>query len=438
MSMAVPGGLFEAAATALLDPSSSDRLGPEMLGLLRVLDCPLPAVPGAAERHRALLFRAAASFVRVFRLASEVAPGLKFFGAEVAPDAVAAEPGLPVAGVAGAGLSGLEAFEACTGEGIERLSAVEAVEDRVARQAPPAEVAPWLQPLLRSTAADPGWLAMRRQSDGGTVLVPLDLCLRRASRNRAFEPPWPLSIGCAASISPEGATLHGLLELIERDAVALWWRGGRRGRPVGLDEAAAAEAAARLALLRRHRLDRRTWLLDITTDVGVPSVAAVSFGRDGGGFCLGTAARPDLAGAASAAIMEMAQSELAIEVAEAKRRERGDAALNAADHVHLRRFRGIHAGRCALVHPTASGCAAADLPAGTAAGTLRAVLDRLARLGLEVLTLDLTRARFGVPVMRVLCPGLEREPSSTAGPRLAAALAATGGGDCHHGGIALM
>lgn len=435
--MAVPDGWFEAAAKALLDPSSN-RVGPEVLGLLRALDCPLPTVPGTAERHRALLFRAAASFVRIFRLVSDAAPGLSFFGAEVAPDAVAAEPGLPVAGVAGAGLSALEAFEACVGEGIERLSAVEAVEDRATRQAPPAEAAPWLQPLLRGIAADPGWLAMRRQGDGGTVPVPLDFCLRRAPRNRAVEPPWPLSIGCAAGISPEGATLHGLLELIERDAVALWWRGGRRGRPIGLDEPAAAEAAARLARLRGRRLDRRAWLLDITTDVGVPAVAAVSFGQDGGGFCLGTAARPGLAGAAGAAIMEMAQSELAIEVVEAKRRERGDAALNATDHVHLRRFRGIHAGRCALVHPAGPGRTTADLPTGTTAGALSAVLGRLGRLGLEALTLDLTRARFGIPVMRVLCPGLEREPSTAAGPRLAAAIAATGGGDCHHGRIALM
>ena len=118
--------------------------------------------------------------------------------------------------------------------------------------------------------------------------------------------------------------LSGLLELIERDAVALWWRGGRRGRAIALEEPALADAAGRLVQLRQGCMDRRTCLLDMTTDIAVPVVAALSFSTGGDGFCLGTAARPSLASAAGAALTEMAQTELAVEVVEARRRGGGD------------------------------------------------------------------------------------------------------------------
>lgn len=435
--MTIPQWLFEAAASALTDPSTRARADPAVLCLLGTLDCPLPAVPGIAEERRALLLRAAAGFARVFRLSSEAAPGLNFFGAEAAPDAIAAERGLPIVGVAGSGDSVLEAFEACIAEGIERLSMVETEADRSARQSAPLEVAGWLQPLLCAEEAHCNWLTARRIGDGAAVLVPADLCLHRAHGQRAFDPHRPLSIGCAAGATAESATLAAILELIERDAVALWWRGGQRGRPVALEERTMSEAAASLARLRRGRRTRRTWLLDITTDLGIPVVAAVSFAPDGHGFCLGTAARPDMPQAAGAALKEMAQGELAIEVIEARRRRGGERALTSIDERQLRRFSGIHAGRCVLVHPAAPARSTLDLPNNGPAEALRGVLDRLGSHGLDGLTLDLTRPRFGVPVVRVFCPGLECEPSRLIGPRLAKAMAA-GGGNCHADGINLM
>jgi ribosomal protein S12 methylthiotransferase accessory factor len=48
-------------------------------------------------------------------------------------------------------------------------------------------------------------------------------------------------------------------------------------------------------------------------------------------------ARPTLAAAACAAVMEMCQGELAYAVVEAKCRERGEAALNEKDRIHRRR-----------------------------------------------------------------------------------------------------
>ena len=52
--------------------------------------------------------------------------------------------------------------------------------------------------------------------------------------------------------------------------------------------------------------------------------------------------------------------------------------------------------------------------------------------------LDLTRLRFGVPVVRVIAPGLQLDPCEIIGERLAQVIAATGGGAQHSGGITLL
>ena len=82
------------------------------------------------------------------------------------------------------------------------------------------------------------------------------------------------------------------LELIERDAASLWWRGGsaasRRSTRARSAPRPSCKSSAPKAFARR-----RSWLLDITTDIGVPTVAAVSCGPDGFGFAFGLASRAD-------------------------------------------------------------------------------------------------------------------------------------------------
>src|SRR5437899_2323141 len=119
------------------------------------------------------------------------------------------------------------------------------------------------------------WHRATRLSDRGEVWLPADLCLRRPPALQEFAPPFPLSTGSAAGTSWEGAALHGLLELIERDAASLWWHGGRPGRAVPSDVDASTQAL--LAELRSGAAAaRRSWLLDITTDTGIPAVTALS------------------------------------------------------------------------------------------------------------------------------------------------------------------
>ncbi len=378
--------------------------------------------------HRAALLRAAARFRRIFTLDAVDAPGLVVVGAEVDPGL----PGAPIGNVAGTGITFGRAFESCVGEGVEYLSQFTAdsgrfiamADDDALRNASPHLTGLWnrLRPYRaapEATTAD--WISAADLSDGQPVLVPVDLCFRRPSEARDVTPPWPLSTGCGAGRERLDATLHGLLELIERDAVALWWRGGRRPRlvPSGI-------GAERLALLRQGPSQRRTWLLDVTSDLGVPTVVAASCQDDGFGFCCGHAARPTMAQAADAAMMELAQLELACRLASTKRTVRGDTALNDTDRRHIRRFTQIAVPSTLALHPTAPPAPPDDLPVDDLFALLASLRQRLAKAGLAPCAVDLTREEWEVPSVRVLCPGLEAGLTGPGGPRLAAAAALSG------------
>ena len=227
---------MQAAASALTESGNS----PEASELLRHLgydDGDAAAAPG-----RARLLRAATGFRRLFRLAVPDAPGLVFLGAEADPVSLGPHnAGLPVIGFAGSGLDLRRAFESCVGEGIEYLSQFSEPEELL--DSAPIDACSNVLDAgsyrfvndIASACGIPAdrvieWVSMQRLADGASFRFPADLCLRRAAPD--FVPPLKLSTGCAAGVTRESATLRGMLELIERDAVALWWRGGNRGRQV--------------------------------------------------------------------------------------------------------------------------------------------------------------------------------------------------------------
>lgn len=395
------------------------------------------------SQQRAALLAAAAKLKRLFQLPAPDAPGLAFFGGEADPSLIGWRGiGHAPISLAGAGLSQAQAFESCVAEGVEYLSQFETDSDVGRRDALNrvtshgglgAYIAGILEHAGIGADRPIGWVAARNLHDGGAAWLPADACLRRSADVRDFITPFKLSTGCGAGVSFEDAVLHGLCELIERDAVALWWRGGRLGRSIADHSEAGRAGAELLASLRSGSTRRRSWLLDITTDVGVPCVAAISIGPEGREFACGHAARPSRAAAVRSAILEMCQIELGQAVIAAKQREGGTTALNAADRAHLRRLGLIDAARCALLHPTDPPAAEEDC-----ALTLQAIVGRLAALRIEPLVLDLTRPLFGIPVARVVAPGLQLEPSPIVTDRLARIIRHTGGAEAFTGAVELL
>jgi ribosomal protein S12 methylthiotransferase accessory factor len=448
--------LFARAASWLLgeDPEKTAgrdvRLLLEALGYGATAESPTDGGECTADTlNRVCLLKAASRFARVFELAAPDAPGLVSFGAEFDP--ALADPmhaAGPKVGVSGVGLSLQEAFQGCVGEGVEYLSQLQTGNDVLERAGvadPALKFGPQGRDFLTAFSAhrlrpdaELSWHRATRLIDGRVVLLPADLCLRRPAAQQEVKPPFPLSTGSAAGRSWEAAALHGGLELIERDAASLWWRGGQRGGSIPPRHEAHLIAAEVLPRLRQNAALRRSWLLDITTDIGVPCVASLSCGADGFGFAFGLAARPTLAAATRSAILEMCQIELAHAVVEAKCRERGENALNQRDRVHRRRATMINADRCLLLQPAGERLKHPGFGTTDPGAVLHRIVERLAQFGIETFSLDLTRPGLDVPVARVIAPGLQLEPSELITPRLAEMIARTGGGVKYTSGVALV
>jgi len=418
--------LLRAAAAMLISGTAAEGPPRDLLARLDYLDDAIEQAP-----HRAAMLRAASGFNRIFMLEPVDAPGLVALGAEVDPASMGAL-GVPLSSVSGTGLTFREAFESCVGEGVERLSQYatgeDAIQHLVAEEAlagaSPALRGVWelLEPYRHDRSGSiTAWTNAADLADGQPVRLPADICLRRPAEERDIDPPWPLSTGCGAGPDHLTAVLHGLLELVERDAVALWWRGGRRARVVPGDAGAAV-----LARLRGGDSQRRTWFLDVTTDIRVPVVVAASCDDDGFGFCCGHAAGTTLANAAAAAVREMAQMELAYRLSATKRSVRGETALNEIDRQHLRRFTAVNVAATPALHPLAPPLPSCDMPADDSLAVLGEVRQRLGVAGLAPCAVNLTRAVFGIPVVVAVCPGLEPGMTSPPGLRLRAAAQLSG------------
>lgn len=194
------------------------------------------------------------------------------------------------------------------------------------------------------------------------------------------------SNGCATGATRQEARLTALWECIERDALALWWHGGLPAGALSLEVIDRQQPRLYWWLTGR---DRQTRLLDLTTDIGLPVVAAVSSDADGRLVSVGSSARPRLADAALAAVTEMVQTEVAM-----------DAACQARDPELL--LWDAHAST--RLQPQFH--ATDDRPVPPAVLTEDGLLNRLADLGHQILAHDMTLPGDPLPSIRILARGL--------------------------------
>ncbi|MFM8746841.1 MAG: YcaO-like family protein [Aestuariivirga sp.] len=194
------------------------------------------------------------------------------------------------------------------------------------------------------------------------------------------------STGCAAGNTYAEACRGGLLECIERDAVALWWHGRQRRAawPVELIDA----IAPRLAWWLETR-PRRTVLLDVSQDSGVPVVAAFSTSPDGRHVALGSAARFIAAEAAVAAVTEMIQTEVSLALA-----------LEAGDDEARRWLEAASVHRMPQLQPDSAAKPKPYIVADTAQA-----LHNLAASGHRVLAVNLTLPGDPLESVRIIVGG---------------------------------
>ena len=113
------------------------------------------------------------------------------------------------------------------------------------------------------------------------------------------------TVGCGCGPTFDDALAHALLEWIERDAMAIWWDNRLRRPGVRLDsfESDDLDQAAK----GLHAIGRDLFLLDCTTDIGVPAYVSVAPRLDGSEPLLAGAAHPSARIAAYKAASEVGQ-----------------------------------------------------------------------------------------------------------------------------------
>jgi len=212
------------------------------------------------------------------------------------------------------------------------------------------------------------------------------------------------SNGNAAGNTLDEAVLQGFLELVERDSVALWWYT-RVTRP-GVDLGSFGDPyPGRLAAFLRDR-GREFWAVDLTSDLGIPVFAAVCR-RTGGGreqIVLGFGAHLDPRVALIRAVTEMTQM-LSSPLLDpgAKDDPHADpdtarwlATATVANQPYLLPAAG----------PAATPAKYPEVWGDTVAADVAVCRERVERQGLEMLVLDQTRPEIGLPVAKVIVPGL--------------------------------
>jgi ribosomal protein S12 methylthiotransferase accessory factor len=114
------------------------------------------------------------------------------------------------------------------------------------------------------------------------------------------------SNGCAAGSTLEEAMVHGMLEVLERDAFLLTWYGGLPGRRIDMRTVESRLTQGMVA--RLDLLGYEVRCFDIRVDTTIPVVAAVAVRRDGGlgTLCFAAGCSLDPEDAVRAAVCEVA------------------------------------------------------------------------------------------------------------------------------------
>jgi ribosomal protein S12 methylthiotransferase accessory factor len=254
------------------------------------------------------------------------------------------------------------------------------------------------------------WVEGEDLCTGAPKLVPYEVV------HMNFTLPLPTSSGCfvqgsnglASGNERAEAILHGLLEVVERDATTLWMLDSpdrQQARRIDLATVDDAECRTLLSIYERAEVDVAVW--DTTSDVGIPVFLCTILDRTRNPLrtmfpAHGMGCHPAREVALSRALTEAAQSRLVMiggsrdDTGRSKyERQQEEAAWEKTR---------------ALIAPASvrawSDVATTNLT--TVDADLELALTRLKGAGLdEVIVVDLTDPELAIPVARVIVPGLE-------------------------------
>ena len=232
--------------------------------------------------------------------------------------------------------------------------------------------------------------------------------------NAVFHPYWPkedlqlfrtTTNGLASGNNIEEAILHGLMEIIERDA----WSIVEVLRLVMPDiDVGSVENEVINDLIRMfQKADIEVYLKDITSDIGIPTVAATTYDKKLEDAALltigvGTHSNPEIA--IIRALTEVAQSRLTQIHGAREDTYKGDIMRR----IGYRRLKRLNRHWFTNTDQKVNVDRMPKLDKDTIRGDILSTLDILKEKGFDrVIVADITRPKINIPVVRVIVPGME-------------------------------
>jgi ribosomal protein S12 methylthiotransferase accessory factor len=207
------------------------------------------------------------------------------------------------------------------------------------------------------------------------------------------------SNGCAAGNTLQEAIVQGFLELVERDSYAIWWYN--RSQRAEVDLNAFEDSYVQDIRTQFADAGRKLWVLDVTSDLGVPTYVAIMHWMQNGqeNIEFGSGAHFDPRIALLRALTELSQF-LAIGLMGGGSGEKPS--LDGTTPLHLENYPFLLPAIRSIVRPDLG----LPMPRDNTREQVDACVEIARRAGHDFLVLDQTRPDVEVPVARVIVPGL--------------------------------
>lgn len=311
----------------------------------------------------------------------------------------------------GKGLTEVQARVSAIMEGLERYSAEvrgDEIVRKLVRQAKdaldPRELILPKQVAYSLSSRPVGFVTGHDIANDSVILVPCSAVFHPYTSDRDLMLFRTNTNGLAAGNNLEEAILHGLCELVERDSWSLC--EARRSVVGDLDMTGCGPKLAKCIRMFESK-GVELHFKDMTSDIGLPVIGVAAddvASKDPGLLTLGIGAHPVAEVAALKGLVEVAQSRLT-QIHGAREDTTRAGASRRLGYERMKELNRMWFQPAGTVQ-TLGGMR--DISTSDIRDDIMALIDLLRKASLDkVIVHDLTRAELGVPVVRVIVPGLE-------------------------------
>ena len=247
------------------------------------------------------------------------------------------------------------------------------------------------------------WLFLKALNSQIERYIPASYCYMNYLPNTELQMCPGDSNGCASGNTVEEALFYAILEVVERDAMAIWWYNRLKRPSVNL--LTFQSSLINDAIKQLNKLDRVFRVIDITTDIKIPTFVAVSWKKDGSQIILGSGAHLNPLIGIHRAIAEHNQiltrtHDLSTKISKVLANEKGLMYWLINEKVQSHAF----------IFEEKNGCKAVDFYENKASDDfyidIQTCLCRFNQTGLDVFWVPLTPPDFPLKVVKAIIPGM--------------------------------